>query len=165
MKNYIGIVTNETIFDYLLFNYYSNEMKEFNLSLNELLVLGDIPLIVKLTNGIDMNEKAYNTFNYYLFGQSDIIPVYNQKEIEGFIYPIDFYYYIYNCESKQSLTNEEFLIHLYKNIDEEKPYGKNRIIYMELNDENKGFYVKELFEKLDCSLEKKLLYIFIGLFK
>ena len=157
MKNYIGIVTNETIFDYLLFNYYSNEMKEFNLSLNELLVLGDIPLIVKLTNGIDMNEKAYNTFNYYLFGQSDIIPVYNQKEIEGFIYPIDFYYYIYNCESKQSLTNEEFLIHLYKNIDEEKPYGKNRIIYMELNDANKGFYVKELFEKLDCSLEKKIV--------
>jgi hypothetical protein len=157
MKNYIGIVTNETIFEYLVFNYYSNEMKEFNLSLNEMLLLGDIPLIEKLTNKRDMKEKAYNTFNNYLFGQSDIIPIFNENEIEGFIYPKDFLYYIYNCESRQSLTNEEFLIHLYRDIDEEKPYGKNRIIYMELNDINKGFYVKELFEKLDCSIEKKIV--------
>ena len=28
---------------------------------------------------------------------------------------------------------------------------------MELNDINKGFYVKELFEKLDCSIEKKIV--------
>ena len=32
MKNYVGIVTNETIFEYLFLNYYSNDMKEFNLS-------------------------------------------------------------------------------------------------------------------------------------
>ena len=157
MKNYIGIVTNETIFEYLLFNYYSIEMKEFNLSLNDLLMLGDIPLLIELNNGFDMREKAYNTFNHYLYTQSDIIPIFNRKEIEGFIYPKDFLYYIYNCESRQSLTNEEFLIHLYRDIDEEKPYGKNRIIYMELNDINKGFYVKELFEKLDCSIEKKIV--------
>ena len=157
MKNYIGIVTNETIFEYLLFNYYSIEMKEFNLSLNDLLMLGDIPLLIELNNGFDMREKAYNTFNHYLYSQCDIIPIFNRKEIEGFIYPKDFLYYIYNCESKQSLTNEEFLIHLYRDIDEEKPYGKNRIIYMELNDTNKGFYVKELFEKLDCSIEKKIV--------
>ena len=157
MKNYIGIVTNETIFEYLVFNYYSNEMKEFNLSLNEMFLLGDIPLIEKLNNGRDMKDKAYNTFNNYLFGQSDIIPIFNENELEGFIYPKDFLYYIYNCESKQSLTNGDFLIDLYKDIDEEKPYGKNRVIYMELNDNNKGLYVKELIEKLDCSIEKKII--------
>ena len=26
MKNYVGIVTNETIFEYLMFNYYSNDI-------------------------------------------------------------------------------------------------------------------------------------------
>ena len=158
MRNYIGIVTNETIFEYLFLNYYSNEMKEFDLSLNELLVLGDIPLVKKLDNGKDMNEKVYQTFNTYLFtNNSDIIPIFNNKEIEGFIYPKDFLYYIYNCESNQSLTNEEFLINIYKDIDEEKPYGKNRVIFLELNDKNKSLYVKELIEKLNCSIEKKIV--------
>ena len=158
MRNYIGIVTNETIFEYLFLNYYSNEMKEFNLSLNELLILGDIPLLKKLENGKDVKEKAYQTFNNYLFNNNaDIIPIFNDKEIEGFIYPKDFFYYIYNCESKQSLTNEDFLVSLYKDIDEEKPYGKNRIIYLELNDKNKSLYVKELIEQLYCSIEKKII--------
>ena len=137
MRNYIGIVTNETIFEYLVLNYYSNEMKEFNLSLNELLFLEDIPLLLKLTNGKEKDEKVYHTFNNYLFNNSDIIPIFNEKVLEGFIYPKDFFYYIYNCESQQSLTNEEFLIDLYKDIDEEKPYGKNRVCFLELNDSNK----------------------------
>ena len=158
MRNYIGIVTNETIFEYLFLNYYSNEMNEFNLSLNELLVLGDIPLLKKLKNSKDMNEKVYQTFNTYLFNNNaDIIPIFNNKEIEGFIYPKDFLYYIYNCESNQTLTNEEFLISIYKEIDEEKPYGKNRVTYLELNDRNKTLYVKELIEKLNCSIEKKII--------
>ncbi len=158
LRNYIGIVTNETIFEYLVSNYYSNEMKEFNLTLNELLILGDVPFLKKLNNGKDMKEKVYQTFNNYLFNNSvDIIPIFNKKKIEGFIYPKDFFYYIYNCESKQSLTNEEFLINLYKDIDEEKPYGKNRIIYLELNDKTKAYYVKELIEKLNCSIEKKIV--------
>ena len=157
MKNYIGIVTNETIFEYLVFNYYNNDMKEFNLSLNELLVLGDVPIIKKLVDRQDMKEKVYNTFNKYISNNSDIIPIYNKKEIGGFIFPKDFLYYIYNCESKLSLTNEEFLINLYKDIDEEKPYGKNRVIYMELNDKNKSFYIKELIEKINCSIEKKII--------
>ena len=157
MRNYLGIVTNETIFEYLVLNYYSNEMKEFDISLNELLILGDIPLLKKLNNGKDMDEKVYQTFNTYLFNNSDIIPIFNNKEIEGFIYPKDFLYYIYNCESNQSLTNEEFLISIYKDIDEEKPYGKNRVIYLELNDKNKTLYVKELIEKLNCSIEKKII--------
>ena len=76
----------------------------------------------------------------------------------GFIYPKDFFYYLYNCESKQSLTNNDFLVNLYKDVDEEKPYGKNRVIYMELNNKNKGFYIKELLEQLNCSIEKKIVF-------
>ena len=157
IKNYLGVVNNDTIFEYLIVNYYSNDMKEFNLSLNELLLLGDTPFIQRLDKGEDMNQKVYNTFNKYLFNNSDIIPINNGKEIVGFIYPKDFFYYLYNCESKQSLTNNDFLINLYKDVDEEKPYGKNRVIYMELNIKNKQFFIKELLEKLNCSIEKKIV--------
>ena len=73
-------------------------MKEFNLSLNELLLLGDTPFIQKLDKGEDMNQKVYNTFNKYLFNNSDIIPINNGKEIVGFIYPKDFFYYLYNFD-------------------------------------------------------------------
>ena len=157
MKNYVGIVTNETIFEYLAFNYYSNSMKEFNLSLNELIILGENTFLSPLTNIKDSQEKTYNTFNYHLIGNFDIIPIFSEKEIEGFIYPKDFFFFIYNCESDQNLTNNEFLEKLYKDIDDEKPYGKNRIAYLELNDTTKTFYVKELIENLDCSIEKKIV--------
>ena len=157
MKNYIGIVTNETIFEYLVFNYYSSDMKEFDLSLNELLILENISFIEKLTTWKNASEKVYNTFNTYLEENYDIIPIFSKNEIEGFIYPKDFLFYIYNCESDQNLTNGEFLQKLYKDIDEEKPYGKNRVEYLELNDNNKSLYVKELIEGLNCSIEKKIV--------
>ena len=48
---------------------------------------------------------------------------------------------------------------LYKDIDDEKPYCKNRIAYLELNDTTKTFYVKELIENLDGSIEKKSLFM------
>ena len=35
-QNYTGFVTYETVFDFLIYNYYSIEMKEFNLTLEEL---------------------------------------------------------------------------------------------------------------------------------
>ena len=159
MKNYVGIVTNETIFEYLTFNYYSNDMKEFDLSLNELLILGENTFLKPLTNINDSKEKTYNTFNYHLGGHYDIIPIFTENEIEGFIYPKDFLFYIYNCESDQNLTNREFLENLYEDIDDEKPYGKNRVVYLELNDTTKTFYVKELIERLNCSIEKKIVLI------
>ena len=159
MKNYVGIVTNETIFEYLSFNYYSNDMKEFDLSLNELLILGENTFLKPLTNINDSKEKTYNTFNYHLGGHYDIIPIFTDNEIEGFIYPKDFLFYIYNCESDQNLTNREFLENLYEDIDDEKPYGKNRVVYLELNDTTKTFYVKELIERLNCSIEKKIVLI------
>ena len=93
MKNYVGIVTNETIFEYLAFNYYSNDMKEFNLSLNELIILGENTFLSPLTNIKDSQEKTYNTFNYHLIGNFDIIPIFSEKEIEGFIYPKDFFFF------------------------------------------------------------------------
>ena len=157
MKNYVGIVTNETIFEYLFLNYYSNDMKEFNLSLNELFILGENTFLKPLTNIQKADDKVYNTFNYHFGGNYDIIPILSDKEIEGFIYPKDFLFYIYNCENDQNLSNKNFLKKLYDDVDDEKPYGKNRVVYLELNDTSKTFYVKELIEKLNVSIEKKIV--------
>ena len=46
---------------------------------------------------------------------------------------------------------------LYEDVDDEKSYGKNRVMYLELNDTLKGYYVKELIEKLNVSIEKKIV--------
>ena len=159
MKNYVGIVTNETIFEYLFLNYYSNDMKEFNLSLNELFILGEKEntFLKPLTNIQKSEDKVSNTFNYHFGGNYDIIPILSDKEIEGFIYPKDFLFYIYNCENDQNLSNKNFLEKLYEDIDDEKPYGKNRVVYLEINDTSKTLYVKELIEKLNVSIEKKIV--------
>ena len=159
MKNYVGIVTNETIFEYLFLNYYSNDMKEFNLSLNELFILGEKEntFLKPLTNIQKSEDKVSNTFNYHFGGNYDIIPILSDKEIEGFIYPKDFLFYIYNCENDQNLSNKNFLEKLYEDIDDEKPYGKNRVVYLEINDNSKTLYVKELIEKLNVSIEKKIV--------
>ena len=159
MKNYVGIITNETIFEYLFLNYYSNDMKEFNLSLNELFILGEKEntFLKPLTNIQKSEDKVSNTFNYHFDGNYDIIPIFSDKEIEGFIYPKDFLFYIYNCENDQNLSNKNFLEKLYEDIDDEKPYGKNRVVYLEINDNSKTLYVKELIEKLNVSIEKKIV--------
>ena len=123
-------------------------------------------IVILLTTGLtilisvlfkDAKEKTYNTFNYHLVGNYDIIPIFSENEIEGFIYPKDFLFYIYNCESDQNLNNKEFLEKLYEDIDDEKPYGKNRVVFLELNDTTKTYYVKELIESLNCSIEKKIV--------
>ena len=159
MKNYVGIITNETIFEYLFLNYYSNDMKEFNLSLNELFILGEKEntFLKPLTNIQNSEDKVSNTFNYHFDGNYDIIPIFSDKEIEGFIYPKDFLFYIYNCENEKNLSNKNFLEKLYEDIDDEKPYGKNRVVYLEINDNSKTLYVKELIEKLNVSIEKKIV--------
>ena len=157
MKNYTGLITNETIYDYLMDNYYSKDMKEFKLNLNELFALKDIFFITELKEKVEAKEKIYKTFDHYLHSNIDLIPIYNEGEVEGFIYPKDFLYYIYNCESNPKLTNEEFMESLYEGIGDEKPYGKERIIYLEINDENKRLNIKELMEKMNNSIEKKIV--------
>ena len=157
MKNYTGLITNETIYDYLMDNYYSKDMKEFKLNLNELFALKDIFFISELNEKVEAKEKVYKTFHNYLYTNLDLVPIYQEGEIEGFIYPKDFLYYIYNCESNPKLTNEEFLESLYEGIGDEKPYGKQRIIYLEINDENRRLNIKELMEKLNNSIEKKIV--------
>ena len=46
---------------------------------------------------------------------------------------------------------------MYEGIDDDKPYGKERIIFLEYNDENKKLRIKELLEKINGAPEKKII--------
>jgi len=159
-QNYTGFVTYETVFDFLIYNYYSMEMKEFDLTLEDLKKISlNSSFIKPLTNYALMNEEVHSSFSKNITSKNDILPILtnDKSDIFGFLYLRDYLYFVSNCESNQNLTNEQFLTNMYEGIDDDKPYGKERIIFLEYNDENKKLRIKELLEKINGAPEKKIL--------
>ena len=140
-------------------------MKEFDLSLNEILSVSptNTTFLSSLVNAINYycttEDKVYIAFEMCVENNTEILPIVNieKTEIKGFLYLRDYLYYISNYKCELNMTVGEFLEDLYKDIGAEKPYGKERIILMELNDENKHYKLKELLEKLNASPEKKII--------
>ena len=159
-QNYTGFVTYETVFDFLIYNYYSIEMKEFNLTLEE---LKKLPLTSSFIRPIEntalMNEEVHSSFSKYITSKNDLLPILtnDKSNIFGFLYLRDYLYFISNCETDQKLSNEQFLINMYEGIDDNKPYGKERIIYLEFNDNSKKLKIKELLENINAAPEKKIV--------
>ena len=159
-QNYTGFVTYETVFDFLIYNYYSIEMKEFNLTLDD---LKKLPLSSSFIRPIDnfalMKDEVHSSFSKYITSKKDLLPILtnDKNDLFGFLYLRDYLYFISNCESNQSLTNEQFLSNMYEGIDDNKPYGKERIIYLEFNEESKKLRIKELLEKINAAPEKKIV--------
>ena len=159
-QNYTGFVTYETVFDFLIYNYYSMEMKEFDLSLEELKNISlNSSFIKPLTNFALVNEEVHSSFSKNITSKNDILPILtnDKKEIFGFLYLRDYLYFVSNCESNQNLTNEQFLSNMYEGIDDAKPFGKERIIFLEYNDDSKKLRIKELLEKINGAPEKKII--------
>ena len=159
-QNFTGFVTYETVFDFLIYNYYSMEMKEFDLSLEELRKIpSNSSFIIPINTFSLMTEKVHSSFSKNITSKSDILPILtnDKKDIFGFLFLIDYLYFVSNCESNQDLTNEEFLNNMYEGIDSEKPLGKERIIYLEYNDITKKYKIKELLEKINGAPEKKIV--------
>ena len=161
-QNFTGFVTYETVFDFLIYNYYSMEMKEFDLSLEELRKIpSNSSFIIPINTFSLMTEKVHSSFSKNITSKSDILPILtnDKKDIFGFLFLRDYLYFVSNCESNQDLTNEEFLNNMYEGIDSEKPLGKERIIYLEYNDITKKYKIKELLEKINGAPEKKIVLI------
>ena len=161
-QNYTGFVTYETVFDFLIYNYYSMEMKEFDLTLEDLKKISlNSSFIKPLTNYALMNEEVHSSFSQNITSKNDILPILtnDKSDIFGFLYLRDYLYFVSNCESNQNLTNEQFLTNMYEGIDDDKPYGKERIIFFEYNDENKKLKIKQLLEKINGAPEKKIVMI------
>ena len=159
-QNFTGFVTYETVFDFLIYNYYSMEMKEFDLSLEELRKIpSNSSFIIPINTFSLMTEKVHSSFSKNITSKSDILPLLtnDKKDIFGFLFLRDYLYFVSNCESNQDLTNEEFLNNMYEGIDSEKPLGKERIIYLEYNDITKKYKIKELLEKINGAPEKKIV--------
>lgn len=159
-QNFTGFVTYETVFDFLIYNYYSMEMKEFDLSLEELKKMPTNSSFIKpLTNFALMNEEVHSSFSKNITSKSDILPILtnDKNDIFGFLFLRDYLYFVSNCESNQKLTNEQFLSNMYEGIDDIKPFGKERIIYLEYNDSTKKMRIKELLENINGAPEKKIV--------
>ena len=135
-------------------------MKEFNLTLDELKNLKISSSFIKpIENYALMNEEVHSSFSKYISSKKDLLPIFtnDKNDIFGFLYLRDYLYFISNCESNQNLTNEQFLINMYEGIDDNKPYGKERIIYLEFNEDSKKLRIKELLEKINAAPEKKIV--------
>ena len=135
-------------------------MKEFNLTLDELKNLKISSSFIKpIENYALMNEEVHSSFSKHISSKKDLLPIFtnDKNDIFGFLYLRDYLYFISNCESNQNLTNEQFLINMYEGIDDNKPYGKERIIYLEFNEDSKKLRIKELLEKINAAPEKKIV--------
>ena len=135
-------------------------MKEFNLTLED---LKKLPLTSSFIRPIEnfalMNEEVHSSFSKYITSKKDLLPILtnDKNDLFGFLYLRDYLYFISNCESNQKLTNEEFLINMYEGIDDNKPYGKERIIYYVYDDKSKKLKIKKLLEQINAAPEKKIV--------
>ena len=172
VKNYTGFISYQSVFNFLINNYYNFDMSEFSLTLKELIILQNQKIIQEIIINTDkknlkenqiicenINEKVYKIFDDYSLYNSEIIPIFseNNNSLEGFVFPEDFLFFISNYESKETLNCGLFLKEIYKDIDETKPYGVNKISFIEINDKNEKLTVKELIEELNCSISKKII--------
>jgi chemotaxis protein histidine kinase CheA len=162
-QNYTGFVTYETVFDFLIYNYYSIEMDEFNLTLEDLRSLpSNSSFIRPIEKTAVVKDEVHSSFSNYITSKNDLLPILTEdkKDLYGFLYLRDYLYFISNCESNQALTNEQFLMNMYEDIDDNKPYGKERILYLLYNDETKKYRIKDLLEKINAAPEKKIVIRF-----
>ena len=161
-QNYTGFVTYETVFDFLIYNYYSMEMAEFNLTLEDLRKFPLNSSIIKpLNNFALISDQVHSSFSKNVTSKKDILPILtnDKHEVYGFLYLRDYLFFVSNCESNQNLTNEQFLKNMYEGIESEIPYGKERIIYFEYNQETKKYRIKQLLEYINGAPEKKIVLI------
>ena len=145
--NLSGFITYETIFEYFIENYYS-EMTEFHIPLNQL------NIVVNNVITLNKNESLYKCMETFYREGISMIPILDDNgEIFGYFYLKDIIYF-FSMGEKFNFNNsvENFLKDLYEDIDNEKPYGKQRIFELD----NK-LDLKEVFENMSIAPERKLI--------
>ena len=145
-NNLSGFITYEAIFEYFIENYYSS-MTEFHVPLKYL------DIVVKNIITLNKNESLHKCMETFYKEGISMIPIIDNGEIFGYLYLKDIIYF-FSSGDKFNFSNtiESFLKDLYEGIDDEKPYGKKRIV--ELRDDTD---LKEVFEKMSISPERKLI--------
>lgn len=148
-----GFISQETIFDYFINNYYSTE--NINFFRVQLKVI-EKNLMPKSMVSIRADETIISGLQKFWDYKISILPIYEHDEnnIVGFVFLKDIFYLFSNAE-KFSLSDTlgKFLKELYKDIDLTLPLGKERVVICQLGEEN----LKDIFEKMAISPEKKLV--------
>ena len=146
-NNLSGFITYETIFEYFIENYYSS-MDEFHIPLNSL------DIVVKNIITLNKNENLHKCMETFYKEKISMIPIMDGEEVFGYFYLKDIIYF-FSLGEKFNFSNsiESFLKDLYEGVDDEKPYGKKRIIELTSDDID----LKQVFEKLSVSPERKMI--------
>ena len=145
--NLSGFITYETVFEYLIENYYS-EMTEFNIPLKQ------INLVINNVITLNKNETLHKCMETFYNKGISMLPILDDDgKIFGYFYLKDIIYF-FSMGEKFNFNNtvENFLKDLYEDVDNEMPYGKRRI--KELNDNTS---LKSVFEEMSTSPERKLI--------
>lgn len=153
---FIGLVTYESIFTYFSNNYYNYDMDCFNVSYKKLgLVTNSLVCCYE-------DQTIYSCFFKIWEARISMMPILeipknSKKEVKvlGYLFLKDLVYFISNGEKfRFSDTIKIFLSELYSDINEEKPYGQDRVAF--INDICE-YSFKEIMEFINQSPEKKII--------
>ena len=145
-NNLSGFITYEAIFEYFIENYYSS-MTEFHIPLKY------VDIVVKNIISLNKDESLHKCMETFYKKGISMIPIIDNGEIFGYLYLKDIIYF-FSSGDKFNFNNsvESFLKDLYEGIDDEKPFGKKRIVELEEDTD-----LKKVFENLSISPERKLI--------
>ena len=107
-STFTGLITYETIFEYFVSNYYSDEMIGFHLKVN------DSNVVTKKMITVNKNETIYNCLLNFWNNKISIIPIYDFEADSyfGFFYLKDIVYFFANGEKFS--VNIDLFIYTYK---------------------------------------------------
>lgn len=154
---FVGLVTYESIFTYFVNNYYNYDMECFNINYKCL------NLITNRLVCCYEDQTIYSCLFKIWEARISMMPILekpvnkNDKEVRvlGYLFLKDLVYFMTNGEKfKFSDSIRVFLEELYSDIDEELPFGKDRVVF--INDAD-NYTFKEIMEFINLSPEKKIV--------
>jgi len=150
--NLTGFITYETIFEFFITNYYNCDMTNFQFDVQK------TNIINKKLIYVGKDTSIYESLIKFHLHKISMLPVVDEvtNKIYGFFYLKDLIYFFANSEKfKFKDTISKFLDDLYEGVSEELPLGKDRLFYCK----NLDFNIKELFENMSLSPERKIFAI------
>jgi predicted transcriptional regulator len=149
---FVGLITYESIFSYFINNYYNNDMSCFKVNYKKLNIISNKIVVCY------EDETIYSCLFKIWEARVSLLPILarnDKEEVIGYLFLKDLVYFMTNGENfKFSDSISIFLKHLYADVNEEKPLGKDRLV---LINEQEEYSFKDIMEFLNYSPEKKIV--------
>mmetsp|Transcript_342 Transcript_342/g.329 ORF Transcript_342/g.329 Transcript_342/m.329 type:complete len:493 (+) Transcript_342:3-1481(+) len=155
---FVGMVTYESIFSYFINNYYNYDMECFHASYKKLnFVTTSLVCCYE-------DQLIYSCLFKIWEARISMLPILEKPDstknggkakVLGYLFLKDLVYFMTNGEKfKFSDTIRTFLEELYSDVNEEKPYGRDRISFIQQGDE---YSFKDILELIYHSPENKIV--------